>query len=50
MRFWLTGPRILGGLIRAGVSFDREDFRRARKSPPITAEGMLGIFRRMGAT
>jgi hypothetical protein len=27
MRFWLSGPRILKGLVRPGVSFGREDFR-----------------------
>jgi hypothetical protein len=26
MRIWLSGPRIFGGLIRPGVSFDREDW------------------------
>jgi hypothetical protein len=26
MRIWLSGPRILGGLIRPGVSFGREDW------------------------
>jgi len=25
VRIWLSGPRILGGLIRPGVSFGRED-------------------------
>ena len=25
MRFWLSGPRILGGLIRPGISLGRED-------------------------
>ena len=30
MRFWLSGPRILNGLIRPGVSFGHEDFRRGR--------------------
>ena len=26
MRLWLSGPRILGGLIRPGISLGREDF------------------------
>ena len=30
MRFWFSGPRILGGLVRPGVSFGPEDLR-ARK-------------------
>src|SRR5450631_2814114 len=25
MRIWFSGPRILGGLVRPGVSFGRED-------------------------
>jgi hypothetical protein len=27
MRFWLSGPRILHGLVRPGISLGREDFR-----------------------
>jgi hypothetical protein len=30
MRFWFSGPRILGGLIRPGVSFGPEDLRPRR--------------------
>lgn len=26
MRVWLSGPRILGGLIRPGISLGKEDF------------------------
>ena len=32
MRFWFSGPRILGGLMRPGVSFGPEDLR-ARRVP-----------------
>lgn len=28
MRFWIAGPRMLGGWIRPGVSFGANDFRR----------------------
>ena len=30
MRFWLSSPRIFGGLLRPGVSFGREDWRAPR--------------------
>jgi hypothetical protein len=30
MRFWFSGPRILGGLVRPGVSFGPEDLRPRR--------------------
>jgi hypothetical protein len=33
MRFWLSGPRVLGGLVRPGVSFGPEDLRRRRRAP-----------------
>lgn len=33
MRFWISGPRMFGGLIRPGVSFGREDFRRMSHAP-----------------
>jgi hypothetical protein len=29
MRLWLSGPRILNGLARPGISLGREDFRPA---------------------
>ena len=29
MRFWFSGPRILGGLVRPGVSFGPADWRAA---------------------
>jgi hypothetical protein len=31
MRFWLSGPRMFGGLFRPGVGFGPEDFRRRRR-------------------
>jgi hypothetical protein len=47
MRYWLSGPRILRGLVRPGISFSgRELSAFGRKPPPIKAEGMLGVFRR----
>jgi hypothetical protein len=46
MRLWLSGPRILHGLVRPGISLGREDFRRMRKPPAVSAAGMLGIFKR----
>jgi hypothetical protein len=40
MRIWFSGPRILGGLVRPGVSFGPEDMRRASAAPsePNAAE------------
>ena len=29
MRLWLSGPRILNGLVRPGISLGRDHFRRA---------------------
>jgi hypothetical protein len=37
MRFWLSGPRVLGGLVRPGISFGPEDIR-ARQVPTIHLE------------
>ena len=37
MRFWLSGPRIFGGLVRPGVSFGPEDLR-ARRVPVAALE------------
>jgi hypothetical protein len=33
MRIWLSGPRILGGLLRPGISLNGEDLRRMRGRP-----------------
>ena len=41
MRFWLSGPRILYGLVRPGVSFGWEDFRPRRQ-----AKAALPSYRR----
>jgi hypothetical protein len=30
MRLYLSGPHILGGLVRPGISFGPEDWRQAR--------------------
>jgi hypothetical protein len=46
MRLWLSGPRLLGGLVRPGISLGKEDFRSARKAPAMVAEATLGLFRR----
>ena len=47
MRLWLSGPRILRGLIRPGISFSgRELSAMGRKAPAIKADAMLGLFRR----
>jgi hypothetical protein len=35
MRLWLSGPRLLGGLVRPGISLGKEDFRSARKAPAM---------------
>jgi hypothetical protein len=36
MRFWLSGPRMLDGLVRPGVSFSPKDLRRLRSLRPAT--------------
>ena len=46
MRLWLSGPRLLHGLVRPGISLGKEDFRPARKAPAMVAEATLGLFRR----
>jgi hypothetical protein len=33
MRFWLSGPRILNGLVRPGISLGREDLLAWRRPP-----------------
>ena len=33
MRIWLSGPRILGGLVRPGISLGPEDMRRLGGRP-----------------
>jgi hypothetical protein len=38
MRFWISGPRMFGGLVRPGVSFGPEDWRRARRVPATHRE------------
>jgi len=44
MRVWFSGPRILGGLIRPGISLGKEDLRTIRKEPSMAA--VLALFRR----
>jgi hypothetical protein len=47
MRVWFSGPRILDGLVRPGISLGREDFRRMSRNPAaISPAGTLGIFKR----
>jgi hypothetical protein len=46
MRLWLSGPRLLHGLVRPGISLGKEAFRPARKAPAMVAEATLGLFRR----
>jgi hypothetical protein len=44
MRLWLSGPRILGGLVRPGISLGKEDFRSARKMPVIAVNATRAKF------
>src|SRR5262249_47586532 len=48
-RFWLSGPRILGGLLRAGVSVSSKDLSKPKQSPKqapqFVPETMLGVLR-----
>jgi hypothetical protein len=46
MRIWFSGPRILGGLIRPGISLGKEDLRAARRAPVMSVNAVLGLFRR----
>ena len=34
MRFWFSGPRILGGLVRPGVSISLQELRKAMRPTP----------------
>ena len=43
MRIWLSGPRMFHGLVRPGVSFGREDFRRIREWPRWKIAAALGF-------
>jgi hypothetical protein len=38
MRIWLSGPRILGGLVRPGISFNLNELRR-KATPCAVARG-----------
>jgi hypothetical protein len=47
MRFWFSGPRILGGLVRPGASFNKSepklpDWRRAEIIKMMQDEGVVG--------
>ena len=33
MRLWFSGPRILGGLLRPGISFNLNELRRKAPRP-----------------
>jgi hypothetical protein len=46
MRIWFSGPRILSGLVRPGISLGKEDFRPARKASLIAVNAALALFRR----
>jgi hypothetical protein len=43
-RFWVSGPRILGGLVRPGISFSSRELTawHARRGSPT---GLIGIIR-----
>lgn len=41
MRFFFTGPRLLGGLIRPGVSFGPGDLRRIRNAAPSRTDASV---------
>jgi hypothetical protein len=41
MRIWLSGPRILWGLIRPGISFSADELTRRRHRPMTPAQRTL---------
>ena len=44
-RFWFSGPRILGGLIRPGISFSgRELASWRKKAPKVLEDTTLGVY------
>ena len=51
MRIWLSGPRILGGLIRPGISFSLSELtrltQRGRAGLPVKREDVI-ISRKEG--
>ena len=44
-RYWLSGPRILGGLVRPGISFYAKDLAR-RRSSIATSRSIFAIVQR----
>lgn len=50
MRIWLSGPRIFGGLIRPGVSFNAGGLFRARPSAAISQDYVYVIAGEHGLT
>jgi hypothetical protein len=42
IRYWLSGPRILGGLVRPGVSFNRSDVA-ALFAPKAAGAALLAV-------
>ena len=46
-RFWLSGPRLFGGLLRRGISFSgRELASWRKKATKVSKEATLGVCRR----
>jgi hypothetical protein len=48
-RIWFSGPRILRGLIRPGVSFSGAEMAswfKKRSTPKASADQLIGLFRR----
>jgi hypothetical protein len=50
MRFWISGPRMFGGLIRPGVSFGLGDFRSRVRSAVIAQDYVYVIHGEHGLT
>jgi hypothetical protein len=44
MRLWFSGPRLLGGLIRPGISLGLRDLKS--KQADVGVDGLLSILRR----
>lgn len=46
-RIWFSGPRMLGGLVRPGISFSTQELTRtSKRAPKIDPQAVLAIGRR----
>jgi hypothetical protein len=48
MRYWLSGPRILNGLLRPGISFSHREANAWGRKPPPALSSALAVISRPG--